>query len=172
MFGDQLCLFSQNPEDSENFFTRKREWSASKHRILLRYIQSYCYNLGGDKGYQSKYINYVDGFAGTGKYGEGIGIEDFVNNSHFWASKYKHKFDNTDGSPLIALKCAQIFSQEERVTLRCFFIEARKTFNKQLEQNCHAIGDGLFYKIYEPKTFEAAFPKLMGDLNTYPTLFF
>jgi hypothetical protein len=92
MEGDQLSLPLGNSNDSENYFTRKRSWSASKHRILLRYIQSYCYNLGGNGNYQSEHLNYVDGFAGIGKYTEGRGIEDFVNNSKFW-SKYKHEFD-------------------------------------------------------------------------------
>ena len=53
----QLSLFDQQPEDSNKFFTRKRPWSAAKHRIMLRYIQAHCYNLGGSKPYQSKYIN-------------------------------------------------------------------------------------------------------------------
>ena len=172
MEGDQLSLFDQQPDDANNFFNRKRDWSASKHRILLRYIQAHCYNLGGRKSYQSRYINYVDGFAGTGKYGEGIGIEDFVDNSNFWASKYKHEFENTDGSPLIALKCAKLFFQEGRVNLRCFFIEADTDKNKQLQENCNLIGDGLSYKVYEPQKFEDAFPKLIGNLENYPTLFF
>ncbi len=172
MEGNQLSLFDQQPDDSNNFFNRKRDWSAAKHRILLRYIQAHCYNLGGSKSYQSRYINYVDGFAGTGKYGEGIGIEDFVKDSKFWANKYKHEFENTDGSPLIALKCARLFHQEERVNLRCFFVEAKPSFNKELKENCQVLGRELFYKIYNPKTFEAAFSEVMKDLNNYPTLFF
>ncbi len=172
MEGKQLSLFPEENDNSESFFTRKREWSASKHRIMLRYIQAHCYNLGGDKSYQSKYINYGDGFAGTGRYDEGIGLEDFVNSSNFWAKKYPQEFENTDGSPLIALKCAKIFSREERVSLRCLFIEADSKSNEQLASNCHFLGQGLFYKVYEPKTFEAAFPEVMNDLNSYPTLFF
>jgi hypothetical protein len=81
---------------------------------MLKFIQSFCYNLGGDEPYQSKHLNYVDGFAGMGKYTEGIGIEDFVNNSNFWLSKNEHELENTDGSPLIALKCAKLFRQEDR----------------------------------------------------------
>lgn len=173
MEGDQLSLplFLQNSNDSENYFTRKRSWSASKHRIMLRYIQSYCYNLGGNENYQSEHLNYVDGFAGIGKYTEGRGIEDFVNNSKFW-SKYKHEFDNTDGSPLIALKCAKLFKQEKRVNLRCFFVESRRDFNKKLRANCETVAEGLSHKIYKPQTFEIAFPELMKDLENYPTLFF
>lgn len=171
MSGIQLNLFAQQPEDSENFFARKRVWSAAKHRILLKYIQAFSYNLGGDQNFQSKHLNFVDGFAGTGRYGEGIGIEDFVNNSKFW-SKYRNNFENTDGSPLIALKCARLFLGEGRVNLRCFFIEANKDNNKQLQENCGVIGKGLSYKIYEPQKFETAFSKVMNDLENYPTLFF
>jgi len=174
MEGDQLSLplFLGNSNDSENYFTRKRSWSASKHRIMLRYIQCFCYNLGGEKAYQSEHLNYVDGFAGIGKYTEGIGIEDFVNNSNFW-SKYKHEFENTDGSPLIALKCAKLFRQENRVNLRCFFIESNRNFNKKLHENCKPLAEQLSYKIYKPQTFEVALPELIkDDLENYPTLFF
>lgn len=104
----QLSLFDENSENSDTFFTRKRPWSAAKHRILLRYIQAYCYNLGGNRPFQSRYANYVDGFAGEGKYDEGVGIEDFIDRSHFW-QRYENDFRDTDGSPLIALKCAKIF---------------------------------------------------------------
>ncbi|MGA9378991.1 MAG: three-Cys-motif partner protein TcmP [Phormidium sp.] len=51
-------------------------------------------------------------------------------------------------------------------------MEADPKSNVELRQNCHSIGEGLFYKVYEPKTFEAAFPEVMDDLNNYPTLFF
>jgi three-Cys-motif partner protein len=167
----QLSLFEQDPDDTSSFFTRKRSWSAAKHRIMLRYIQAHCYNLGGTKSYQSQYLNYVDGFAGTGKYDEGIGIEDFVDNSTFW-SKYERAFLNTDGSPLIALKCAKIFAREGRVNLRCFFTEENKNLNQQLKINCNDIGEGLVYKIYEPQEFSIALPQIMSDLSNYPTLFF
>lgn len=172
MKGVQLSLFPEDPDNKENYFTRKRSWSASKHRIMLRFIQSFCFNLGGDKPYQSKHLNYVDGFAGMGKYTEGIGIDDFVNNSNFWLSKNEHELENTDGSPLIALKCAKLFRQEDRVNLRCFFIESKPNFNKMLHANCEAVAEGLSYKIYKPQTFEVAFPELMRDLENYPTLFF
>jgi len=142
MEGVQLSfsLFPEEQNNQENYFTRKRSWSAAKHRIMLRYIQSYCYNLGGNKSYQSESLNYVDGFAGIGKYTEGIGIEDFVNNSKFWSSKYEHDFENTDGSPLIALKCAKLFREEKRVNLKCFFIESKPDFNKKLRENCKTVG--------------------------------
>lgn len=172
MEGKQLSLFSEEPNNPENYFTRKRSWSASKHRIMLRYIQSFCYNLGGNKPYQSEHLNYVDGFAGKGKYTEGIGIEDFVNNSKFWSNKYKHEFENTDGSPLIALKCAKLFKQENRVNLRCFFVESKPDFNKKLRANCETVAEGLSHRIYKPQRFEVAFPELIKDLENYPTLFF
>ncbi|MBD2693840.1 hypothetical protein [Anabaena catenula] len=117
----QLSLFDDEPE----YFNRKRTWTAAKHRIMLRYIQAFCYNLGGSKPFQSKYLNYVDGFGGKGKYYEGIGIEDFIGKSDFW-NRYKTDFLDTDGSPLIALKLVKIFEFEERVTLRCFFTEEDK----------------------------------------------
>ncbi|MBW4556768.1 MAG: three-Cys-motif partner protein TcmP [Trichormus sp. ATA11-4-KO1] len=171
MSGKQLSLFDQQPEDSNKFFTRKRPWSAAKHRIMLRYIQAHCYNLGGSKPYQSMYINYVDGFAGAGKYDEGIGIENFVDNSNFW-QRYKTDFLDTDGSPLIALKCAKIFRIEERVNLRCFFTEENQDLNQKLKSNCSLVGEGLPYKIYEPQRFDKVLTQIMYELDEYPTLFF
>ncbi len=171
MSGTQLSLFGEPSENSENYFNRKRSWSASKHRLMLRYIQSFCYNLGGNQPYQSLTLNYVDGFAGTGKYDKGIGIKDFVDNSPFW-KKYNSDFSDTDGSPLIALKCAKIFSLEERVNLRCFFTEANNSVNTKLRENCQSIGKGLSYKIYEPQDFADALPEIINDLENYPTLFF
>lgn len=172
----ELNLFGQQPnepepENSKDFFIRKRTWSAAKHRIMLRYIQAHCYILGGNKPYQSKYINYVDGFAGAGKYDEGIGIETFVDNSNFW-KRYNTKFLDTDGSPLIALKCAKIFKDEGRVNLRCFFTEEDNHLNQKLRDNCSCLGQGLDYKIYEPQEFGIALPKIMNELDNYPTLFF
>lgn len=164
-------LSSQNSEDSKTYFTRKRPWSAAKHRILLRYIQAHCYNLGGSQVFQSRYINYVDGFAGAGKYDEGIGIEDFIDKSRFW-QRYESNFADTDGSPLIALKCAEIFRLEDRVNLRCFFAEEDQERNQKLRDNCKSIGQGLNYKIYEPQEFGVVMPNVMNELENYPTLFF
>ncbi|MBD2566924.1 three-Cys-motif partner protein TcmP [Anabaena lutea] len=163
----QLSLFSDEPE----YFNRKRTWTAAKHRIMLRYIQTFCYTLGGSQGFQSKYLNYVDGFAGEGKYDEGIGIENFVDKSEFW-KRYKTDFLDTDGSPLIALKLAKIFELEERVTLRCFFTEEDKERNQKLNINCSLIGEGLSYKIYDYQRFDKALVQIMNELKNYPTLFF
>lgn len=168
MEGEQLNLFSEAQQNSENYFTRKRSWSAVKHRILLRYIQAYCYNLGGSH----QYVNYVDGFAGTGQYTEGIGIEDFIENSRFWASKYKSEFLDTDGSPLIALKCSKLFSQENRTNLRCFFVELDLDRNQKLLENCKKFGNVLTYKVYDPQAFGEALPQVLEDIGKYPTLFF
>ena len=166
-----LNLFGEHPEETQNFFTKKRSWSASKHRIILKYIQSQCYSLGGKKSFQSQHINYIDGFAGEGKYDEGFGIEDFIEQSKFW-KRYEIELLNTDGSPLIALKCAKIFNLEGRVNLRCFFAEADKSRHQKLMQNCRAVGERLEYKIYTCQKFENVLPEIMNDLQGYPSLFF
>jgi three-Cys-motif partner protein len=166
---EQLSLDfnNQNEQNSEDYFASKRDWSASKHRILLRYIQSFVYNLSN-----YNQINYVDGFSGTGSYEKGIGIEDFVNNSKFWVSKYSHNFKNNDGSPLIALKCAKLFLQEKRANLRCFFVESDKKSHHELTLNCHHEDQENSYIIYEPKEFAELFEIIMNDLGKHPTLFF
>jgi three-Cys-motif partner protein len=166
----QLSLFDETG-NSDRYFKRKRSWSASKHRIILKYLQSFCYNLGGNKPYQSKVLNYVDGFAGEGKYDEGIGIRDFIDNSEFWRRR-KNDFSDTDGSPLIALKCAKIFKEEDRVDLRCFFSEADKETNQRLQENCKSIDRDLAYKIYLPKSFSESLVQIIQDLQRYPSLFF
>ena len=73
---------------------------------------------------------------------------------------------------MIALKCAKIFSLEDRVTLRCFLTEENKILNQELKTNCDSIGKGLTYKIYEPQEFGNALPQIMNELEKYPTLFF
>jgi len=169
MSGKQLSLFEEQPEDSNEFFDCKRSWSVAKHRIMLKYIHAFCYSLGGN----FNTINYVDGFAGTGKYGSGIGIEDFVKNSNFW-QQHKHEFSDIDGSPLIALKYAKLFGEEKRVNFRCFFVENDPSSNEKLSENCEFIdiNKGLDYKVYAPQPFDEAFPEIMNNLGNHPTLFF
>ena len=169
----QISLFESSSEDSRTFFTRKRSWSASKHRIILRYIQAQCYNLGGSKSYQSRHMNYIDAFAGEGKYDEGFGIEDFLGTSNFW-QKYDVDILDTDGSPLIALKLAKAFKEEGRVNLRCFFTEADKRFHQNLIKNCQLALEGseLDYKVYPRGEFGKFLPEILTDLKLYPSLFF
>lgn len=168
---NQLSLFDAQPEKSDHYFGKKRSWSAAKHRVMLRYIQSFCYTLGGSKKFQSPILNYVDGFAGEGVYKEGIGIQDFVSNSDFW-KKHKSLFQNTDGSPLIALKCAQIFQEERRVNLRSFFVEKKPDYHQELIRNCSGFKKKVDFKIYPPQSFETAIDQIFIDLQKYPTLFF
>ncbi|PSN19444.1 hypothetical protein C7271_07250 [filamentous cyanobacterium CCP5] len=168
MTNEQLSLFSQ--EDSQDFFDRKRSWSASKHRLLLKFLQSFCYVLGGGK-YPSKNLNYVDGFAGKGKYEKGIGITNFTDQSSFW-KRYNANFCDTDGSPLIALKCAKIFKEEGRVELKCHFSEANKKSFSELENNCKSFQDYVPYQLYGPGDFGNFLPKIINGLDGNPTLFF
>ena len=164
----QLNLFDDDRDKSKKrFFDRKRSWSASKHRIVLRYIQSFCYTQAGHTGF----VNYVDGFAGSGKYDEGIGIEDFVKSSNFW-KRYEIDLNNTDGSPLIALKLSKCFSLEGRLNLRCFFVEKDRRTNQILQENCQAIDLDSLCKIYPPRDFEQLLDSIIQDLQEHPTIFF
>jgi three-Cys-motif partner protein len=163
MNGKQLSILDQD----DSFFERKRSWSTSKHRLLLRYLQAFCYVLGS----VSQRLNYVDGFSGEGKYEEGIGLESFVDKSPFWKS-YNHKFSDTDGSPLIALRCSNIFHDEDRVRLNCFFVEANRDANIKLQENCESVSQNKFYRVYEPNKFGDLLTEILGDLEGLPTLFF
>lgn len=170
---EQLSIFN-NPDissDTSQFFEHKRAWSAAKHRIMLKYIHACCYNLGGPQLHKSRNMNYIDGFSGEGSYTEGIGIEDFIDNSQFWR-RYDSEFEDTDGSPLIALKLAKIFREEKRVNLRCFFVEGNNEFHKTLEKNVQAFEDIVDYKIYPPQDFSEALPYILNDIGQYPSIFF
>jgi three-Cys-motif partner protein len=170
MSSEQLSLFSGLPEGEESFFARKRTWSASKHRLLLKYLQSFCYILGGGR-YPHRHLNYVDGFAGKGQYGGGIGIKNFTDGSTFW-QRYNAEFEDTDGSPLIALKCSKIFHAEQRVTLNCFFAEKKKSHFDALRQNCEPFKAHVPFSIYGPGDFNKFLPDIIDGLNGFPTLFF
>lgn len=148
----QLSLFSDNSQKSQDFFGRKRSWSASKHRLLLKYLQSFCYVLSGGE-YPSEVLNYVDGFAGKGKYEDGMGLTSFTDSSSFW-KRYNTKFSDADGSPLIALKCAEIFRNENRVRLNCHFAEANRKSFIELQENCRILQSEISHKVYGPGEFE------------------
>lgn len=168
----QLDLFtSPGASTSEEFFTRKRTWSAAKHRIVLRSLQAFCYNLGGAAPQKHPTLNYVDGFAGAGSYDAGIGIEQFIKGSSFW-KRYSANFSDKDGSPLIALKMAQLFREENRVHLKCFFSEAKKENYDKLRKKCTEVGPGLEYEIFGPQTFSTALPEILNKLHNRPTFFF
>lgn len=167
---EQLSIFSENPHELQDFFGKKRSWSASKHRLLLKYLQSFCYVLSGGK-YPSQTLNYVDGFAGKGKYEDGMGLTSFTDASNFW-KRYNANFSDTDGSPLIALKCAKIFKDENRAELNCHFSEANRKSYLELQDNCKDFEGGPAYEIYGPGEFEKLLPEILSKLNCNPTLFF
>lgn len=85
-------------------------------------------------------------------------------------------FSDTDGSPLIALKCASIFLDERRVNLRCFLSETNRKRNRILCQNCqdlnNIINADVEFKIYPAQPFSSSLPTIMEELEKYPTLFF
>lgn len=166
VFNDSSAIANE----ANQFFLRKRSWSATKHRVVLRYLQSFCFNLGGTGKGKSKYLNYVDGFAGAGQYDEGIGIEDYINSSNFW-KRYGSVFLDTDGSPLIALKMARIFEEESRVGLRCFFSEANHKNFKKLEDSCRPFDSTIKPVLYR-SAFSSILPDILKNLDGYPTLFF
>ena len=49
-----------------DFFDGLKDWSEMKLRILAKYFRAYLYKRGSG----NPKIFYVDGFAGTGRYGE------------------------------------------------------------------------------------------------------
>lgn len=162
----QLSLFNPESQGQATFFGKKRKWSTAKHRIMLKFIQGFAYKFG-------RTINYVDGFAGDGRYDEGFGLEDFIKESKFW-NKHGDFFKDTDGSPLIALKCAKIFKDENRLELRSFFSELSRDTNQTLRKNCEdfCTDSDIYYRVYDSSKFNLVLPKILEDLCEHPSIFF
>lgn len=79
---------------------------------------------------------------------------------------------DTDGSPLIALRWADIFKQEGRVNLRCFFTEMDTSSHSELEKNCKEINPKSEYYILPNGRFDERIDEIFQKLNDYPTIFF
>ena len=93
---------------SEDHFKIYRKHTAIKHSILKDYLGAWVPILGS----WNKKIAYIDGFCGPGY--------------------YTHKGKTFDGSPVIALKIADDFS--DKVEVECIFIDKEEKYCKDLKK--------------------------------------
>jgi three-Cys-motif partner protein len=93
--------------NASDFFDRLREWSRWKHYIEEGYLPQFAKILGRE----GRRVNWVDAFAGGGRYG-----------------------DDAPGSPLIAAAIAQDLAQHERgpFRLRCINYELNGDLHREL----------------------------------------
>jgi three-Cys-motif partner protein len=119
-------------------FDTYREHTAVKHAILRDYLNAFVPILGS----WQKRIIYIDGFCGPGC--------------------YKCDGQIFDGSPIIALRIAQEFS--DRVELVCLFIDIDKEFCEELQQRINDLGLEGNYKII-PAKFEEVIKDLLNNVE-------
>ncbi|HRQ36977.1 MAG TPA: three-Cys-motif partner protein TcmP [Chloroflexota bacterium] len=93
------------------FFIELKDWSERKLNILEKYLDPFTKILGSQ--YSSKYVYYIDAFAGAGLYGDG-----------------------SKGSAVRAAELAQQYERDNKpYRLRCINIEADQRNFKDLQKN-------------------------------------
>jgi three-Cys-motif partner protein len=98
--------YGPGPNQIDEFFKEKRQWSETKDKILGDYIDCYLKTVTG----RHQPIIIVDGFAGPGKFG-----------------------DDTDGSPLIICKAIDRRSSRTDVGIGCVFADNKAVHRQALE---------------------------------------
>ncbi len=78
-----------NADSRTDFFDGLKDWSEIKLRILAKYFRAYLYKRGSG----NPKIFYVDGFAGTGRYGENE--EEYKEGSPVRMAKFVQELDNS-----------------------------------------------------------------------------
>lgn len=122
---------------AKDHFEDYREHTAIKHAILKDYLSTWVIILGS---WQRKIV-YIDGFCGPGSYKRGDQI--------------------FDGSPIIALRIAEEFS--DRVDVFCLFIDENESFCKDLQCRIDLLGLQGNYQIV-PGKFEDVITDLLDKV--------
>ena len=111
-------------KDNHDFFSKKKDWSEIKDRLLEAYLLPYFQKILATK----KPVRYVDCFAGKGKFDDG-----------------------KDGSPRVALRQREMALSKSKIKnnqINCFFIE--KKYPKELKNNL-ADFDSSVYEVVDGK---------------------
>ena len=148
---------------NKNFWDlTNRPYTQLKLRILEEYLQAWAQIFFSAatkhkdwKAWQTIY--YIDCFAGRGKYHKD-GKDDVVN-----------------GSPLIALECAQKFNSNpsyKGVKMHCIFIENKSNVCRKLIKFCEPYKDKTSFEIYEDKDFNSVIGEILNKTNSHPSFFF
>jgi three-Cys-motif partner protein len=134
------------PNTEESFFDELKAWSEIKLRILVKYLEAYLHY----RGRTNPRIYYIDGFAGTGRYGED---------------------DPREGSPVLVAKLARRVAQEGRAyRLICINTELRTDRFGQL-QECLAAFPPDVVRAY-PGAFRDRLPEILKAIGSAPAVFF
>lgn len=128
-----------------DFHDARKTWSRIKHGIFGRYLSL----LLGKLGRPGEHVYCVDGFAGQGRYATG-----------------------EEGSPLIAAKlAADPVQTSRRGVLRCINVESEsETFANLATATADYVKQGIVTNL--PGTFEENLPKILQQVQRYPTFFF
>lgn len=138
---------SRRSSTSEVFFDEMKEWSATKLRILEKYIAAYM----SIRGRSHRCIYYIDGFAGAGVYGNGPDI--------------------SYGSPVRIAKIAQEASERLPPSqLRCIFTELRGDNFQKLSNSIENAG---FANVeIRHGAFLDQLPTILTTIGRAPAIFF
>jgi three-Cys-motif partner protein len=123
---------------ARDYFKDYREHTAIKHAILRDYLSAWVPILSS----WQKRIVYIDGFCGPGS--------------------YECKGQIFDGSPIIALKIGQEFS--DRVKLVCLFIDLNSDYCDQLQQRIADLNLGGNFQIVHGR-FEEVITELLQKVE-------
>lgn len=145
---------------SKNYWDlTNRPHTRRKLIILNNYLKVWA-SIILNHGFKYKRSNfqtayYIDCFAGRGKY------------------HLDKNLDSEDGSPLIALKWAQYFNKKynNKVELRCFFIENNPKYIKELRKFCAPFKKTVNFEII-PGDVNKKIDKIMQEIKSNATFFF
>lgn len=139
---------TREPDDAiDPFFDELKDWSEIKLRILEKYFRAYLNFRGG----KHPLLYYVDGFAGTGWYGQG-GEEP------------------KEGSPVRMAKLAQEVASSKPYRLVCINIESNLGHARRLQSALAAFDPA--YVQFRPGTFSEQLPQILEDIGAAPSVFF
>lgn len=131
----------------ESFFDEQREWSKIKLRILTKYVDAYQRFRGGT----NRLIYYVDGFAGTGRYGKDDG--------------------RGEGSPLQMARFAQQIADDGKpYRLVCISVEQNPRNFARLQESLKGFDPELVRTRFGD--FADHIPGILEETRGWPGLFF
>jgi three-Cys-motif partner protein len=131
----------------ESFFDEQREWSKIKLRILTKYSDAYQRIRGGT----NRFLYYVDGFAGTGRYG----IDE----------------NGGEGSSLQMARFAQhIADSGKPYRLVCINVEQNRRNYERLQEWLSGFDASLVQTRFGD--FASHIPNILEETHGWPALFF
>lgn len=139
-----------------------RPYTQLKLKILKNYLRAWATIIFSKAAEHKEWVTwreiwYIDCFAGRGKY-----HKDNQNNV-------------VDGSPLIALECANEFQKNLKykgIKMNCIFVENKKDVVDDLVKFCGPYKGKVNFEIYEQKDFNEVIAEILNKINYHPAFFF